>query len=260
MEEPEITWPVPLSFTERNGLKLAYRYHSGSTLTVVYLGGFHSNMNGEKANQVFKYAIDKYGFSALCLDYSGHGSSEGIFHEGNISAWLADALHVIETVTEGPFIICGSSMGAWISTLVSLNLKDRVKGLLTIAAATDMTQKFIWDKCDEEHKNLLLNQGYFDWDSQYDEEPYKITMQLIEDGKKHLLLDGPIKLNCPVRMLHGTADLDIDWQNSLNTMNALSSKDVQLNLIKDAGHRLSDPEHIEQILQSLDELITLVVS
>ena len=258
MEESEINWPVPLSFAERNQLKLAYRFAKGKKITIVYLGGFHSNMNGEKANQVFKHAI-KCGCSALCLDYSGHGSSEGVFHEGNISNWLSDALHIIQTVTDGPLIICGSSMGAWISTLVSLQLKKRVKGLLTIAAATDMTESFIWNKCDEEHKKLLLSQGFFDWTNQYDEEPYRITMQLIQDGKQHLILDNPIELNCPIRMLHGTADLDIDWQNSLNTMNQLTSEDVHLNLIKDAGHRLSEPDHIEQIIQSLDELIILAI-
>ncbi len=257
MEEPQINWSVPLSFIERNGFKLAYRLVKGSGLTVVYLGGFHSNMNGEKASKVFKHASEKYGFSALCLDYSGHGSSDGIFHEGNISTWLEDALHAIKTLTQGPLIICGSSMGAWISILVSLRLKDRVKGLLTIAAATDMTEKFIWDKCTHEHKEQLENQGYFDHNSQYDEEPYRITMQLIEDGKKHLILNEEIELYCPVRMLHGTADSDIDWENSLNTMNQLTSADVHLKLIKDAGHRLSDPEHIEEIIKALDELIGL---
>ena len=258
MEDPQINWSVPLSFCQRNQTKLAYRYFLGTKLTVVYLGGFHSNMNGEKASKVFKQASEKYGFSALCLDYSGHGSSEGLFHEGNISTWLDDALYVINEVTDGPLIICGSSMGAWVTLLASLQLGDRVKGILTIAAATDMTEKFIWVKCDEEHKNLLLEQGYFDWDSKYDEDPYRITMQLIDDGKKHLILNGSIPLSCPVRMLHGTADEDIDWQNSLETMEQLESEDVQLNLIKDAGHRLSDPEHIEQIIQSLDELLSSV--
>ena len=257
MEESDISWPVPLSFTERNGSKLAYRYHQGKDITIVYLGGFHSNMNGEKANQVFKHAVNNYGFSALCLDYSGHGSSEGVFHEGNISSWLKDALCIIQQITEGPLIICGSSMGGWISILTSLQLKERVIGLLTIAVASDMTERFIWNKCDEEHKSLLLKQGYFDHNSQYDEEPYRISMQLIEDGKKHLILEKSIDLNCPVRMLHGTADTDIDWQNSLDTMQQLKSTDVHLNLIKDAGHRLSEPEHIEQIIQSLDELINL---
>lgn len=215
-------------------------------------------MNGEKASEVFKHATEKYGFSALCLDYSGHGSSEGVFHEGNISTWLADALHIIQEVTEGPLIVCGSSMGAWISLLASIELKERVKGILTIAAATDMTQRFIWDKCDEEHKKLLLNEGFFDHNSQYDEEPYRITMQLIEDGRQHLLLGRTIPLSCPVRMLHGTADSDIDWENSLNTMNQLASENVHLKLIKDAGHRLSEPRHIQEIIKALDELISLV--
>ncbi len=255
MEEDEITWPVSLSYTTRNKLSLAYRYHPGKTLTVVYTGGFNSNMNGTKANQIFKHAIAQ-GYAALCLDYSGHGSSDGLFAEGNISTWLEDTIHIINEVTEGPLLMCGSSMGGWITLLTSLRLKKRVKGIVTIAIATDMTEKFIWQKCSEEHTQKLLHEGFFEWQSPYDDDPYIITMQLIKDGRKHLLLDQQIDLTCPVRMIHGTEDTDIDWENSLATMNRLKSDNVHLKLIKGAGHRLSDSEHIAEILAALDKVIS----
>jgi pimeloyl-ACP methyl ester carboxylesterase len=254
MEEDEINWPVNLSYTTRNMLSLAYRYHAGNTLTIVYTGGFNSNMNGTKANQIFKQAVAK-GYSALSLDYSGHGSSGGNFAEGNISTWLEDTLHIINKVTTGPLIICGSSMGGWIALLASLRLRERIKGIVTIAAATDMTENFIWDRCDDEHTEKLLTEGFFEWQSPYDDEPYIITMQLIIDGRKHLLLNQEIDLHCPIRMLHGTADEDIDWENSLATMNRLKSENVHLKLIKGAGHRLSETKHITAILSTLDEVI-----
>ena len=255
MDIPQVDWPVELSFLKRQETSLAYRYHQGRDLTIVYTGGFHSNMNGEKANAIFKHAV-KEGYSALCFDYSAHGQSDGVFAEGNISIWLADTLHLIDKLTSGDIILCGSSMGGWIAILTALQLANKVKGLVTIATATDMTEKFIWDKCGAEHKSQLLNEGFFKWDSDYDEAPYIISMQLIEDGRKHLLLDNPIKVLCPVRMLHGTADGDIDWQNSLETMNKIESEDIHLKLIKGAGHRLSDPEHIIEILQALDQVCT----
>ena len=254
MEIPEIDWPVPLKFLDRDGTSLAYRYSSGSNLTVVYTGGFHSNMNGEKASSVFMHAREQ-GFSALCLDYSGHGSSEGVFEEGNISIWLADTLHLVTELTEGPLVLVGSSMGGWIAQLTALRFTERVKGLVTIAAATDMTEKFIWSKCDDEYRQKLINDGYFEWDSPYDEDPYIITMQLIDDGRQHLLLGNEIQINCPVRLLHGTEDGDIDWQNSLATMGKMTSNDVHLKLIKGAGHRLSEPENIQEILKALDEVV-----
>jgi pimeloyl-ACP methyl ester carboxylesterase len=253
METPELTWPVKLSYLQKDKIKLAYRFHQGNDLTIVYTGGFKSNMNGEKANSIFKFAIEK-SCSALCFDYTGHGLSSGKFSESNTSTWLEDTLHIIKQLTKGPIIFCGSSMGGWIALLAALKTKQ-TKGILTIAAATDMTEKFIWDKCDDEHRSLLLSQGYFEWISSYDEEPYLFTMQLIEDGRKHLILSDEIDIDCPVRMLHGTTDPDIDWQNSLATLKCLTSKNAQLKLINNAGHRLSDPENIKEIINTLNELI-----
>ena len=192
---------------------------------------------------------------ALCFDYRGHGHSEGEFSQFAISDWLDDTLHIVSEVVKGPILFVGSSMGAWIALLASMKLRERVKGILTIAAATDMTE-IIWNACTANQRQLLNEQGYFDWDSDYDDIPFRITMNLIKDGKQHLILREKIPVYCPVRMIHGTGDIDIDSYNSVKTLKLLSSNDAQLNLVKDAEHRLSEPHEIEIILGMLDELLS----
>lgn len=255
MEESDFDWPVEMRFTQRNGNRLAFRYSQGSEKTIVYLGGFHSNMNGEKCFAVFNFARDN-DLSVLCMDYSCHGDSEGDFHEATISEWLADVAHVINENVQGDFYLCGSSMGAWISLLTACEFGDRVKGIVTIAAATDMTERFIWDRCQDEQRMLLKEQGYFSWNSQYDDDPYILTQKLIDDGRNHLLLiDEEIPINCPVRLLHGTADDEIVWTNSLETLERLRSEDVTLKLFKGDDHRLSEPKHIREIIRALKSLL-----
>ena len=253
MEITDKEWPASLQYIIHKDTRLAYRLHSGGELTVVYVGGFHSNMNGEKAIRIFKHAKAR-GHSALCFDYSGHGSSEGEFAELTISDWLNDTLYIVSEFVTGPLVFVGSSMGGWIALLASMRLRERVKGIVTIAAATDMTE-IIWNRCSPEQRRILNEQGYFDWDSQYDDEPYRITMKLIEDGKRHLILNNEIPVYCPVRMIHGTRDSDINWQNSIETIKQLASDDTDLQLIENAGHRLSEPDQIVEILKLLDDIL-----
>ncbi|MCM8533679.1 MAG: alpha/beta hydrolase [Lentisphaeraceae bacterium] len=254
MTESDFDWPVDLKFTEKAGNKLAYRISHGTRKPIVYLGGFHSNMNGEKAFAVFNFARDN-DHSVICLDYSCHGDSEGDYRTATVSDWLADVIHVISENIDGEFYLCGSSMGAWISLLTALHFGDRVKGIVTIAAATDMTDRFIWQRCQDEHKHLLKTQGYFEWQSPHDDEPYLLTSELIEDGRKHLLLDREIPIECPVRLLHGTNDEEVVWQTSLDTLEKLESKDVTLKLFKDANHRLSEPDHLREIIKALKSVL-----
>ena len=84
-------------------------------LYVVFLHGFMSNIEGEKPHAIFKYTKNnKLGF--LALEYSGHGKSTGKFTDGNISKWTREVKITIKKIVgKNPFILVGSSMGAWLS-------------------------------------------------------------------------------------------------------------------------------------------------
>ena len=118
--------------------KIAYHKYEANGPTVVFCGGYMSDMEGTKALFLEK-TCKSLGMSYVRFDYSGHGNSSEEFIDGTIGKWLADTLSVIDQITEGPLIIVGSSMGGWIGLLAALARKDRIKAFIGIAAAPDFT-------------------------------------------------------------------------------------------------------------------------
>jgi esterase/lipase len=89
--------------------------------------------------------------------------------------------------------------------------------------------------------------------SAYSTEPYLITRGLIEDGRRHLLLDNMIETRCPVRILQGVQDPDVPWQHAVELTTHFAQDDVVLTLVKDGDHRLSRPEDIERLIAAVSE-------
>jgi pimeloyl-ACP methyl ester carboxylesterase len=242
-----------------HGSFLAYRRRSASgdgigRPGIVFLGGFKSDLSGTKATALDAFCCARrLGF--LRFDYSGHGASGGDFLHGSISRWTADALAAIDRLTEGPLILVGSSMGGWIMLLVALARHERVKGLVGIAAAPDFTEALIWQGLPAAARAQLLKAGRLERPSEYSANPTVITRTLIEDGRKHLLLGGPIAIAVPVRLLHGTADRDVPHGLSLRLAERLVSEDVVVSLVKDGDHRLSRPQDLARLRAAIDELV-----
>jgi pimeloyl-ACP methyl ester carboxylesterase len=178
------------------------------------------------------------GHAMLRFDYSGHGASSGRFEDGTIGIWARDTLTVLDRLTEGKVILIGSSMGGWLALLTALQRPGRVAAIVGVAAAPDFTEKLMWDAMIFEERARLMREGILRVPSQYG-EPTPITRALIEDGREHLLLDGPIPLDCKVRLLHGQGDPDVPWETALRIAERVVASDVRITLIKDGDHRLS---------------------
>jgi len=213
-------------------------------------------MGGTKATALAEHCRGR-GRSFLRFDYFGHGASSGDFLDGTISQWTADALAVIDRLTEGSLILVGSSMGGWIMLLVALQRRQRVKGMIGIAAAPDFTEELIWRGLSGGDQHRLMAQGRLEQPSEYSAEPYVITRTLIEDGRRHLLLGGVIDLDMPVRLLQGMADPDVPYRHALRLVEKLASRDVRLTLIKDGDHRLSRPQDLVLLCDTVAELAQL---
>lgn len=238
------------SFLSRpDGLRLAYRRRPGTGPTIVFLPGYMSDMEGTKALALDTWA-EREGRAMLRLDYSGCGASEGRFEDGTLTIWRDDALFLIERLTTGPLVLVGSSMGGFLMLLLALAIPDRVVALAGIAAAPDFTE---WGFTDAD-KAILRTDGRIEEPSEYSDDPYVTTLGFWESGQAHLLLDAPIPLNCPVRLLHGQADTDVPWKIALRLATALTSEDVRVTLIKDGDHRLSREADIALLVREVAEI------
>jgi pimeloyl-ACP methyl ester carboxylesterase len=235
------------------GRRIAYHRTQGQGPGVVFLGGFKSDMTGTKALHLQDWA-QRRGRAFLRFDYSGHGASSGHFEEGSIGDWAEDARAVIEALTDGPQVLVGSSMGGWIALLVARALPHRLAGLVTIAAAPDFTERGFWAGFDAQQREALMRAGRLELPSDYADQPYVITRQLIEDGRQNLVMDQPLRLDCPVRLLQGTADADVPMSWALDLLAHLDAGDLRLTLVKGADHRFSTPECLRMIEEAVEDL------
>jgi pimeloyl-ACP methyl ester carboxylesterase len=234
------------------GRRIAYEFTPGTGPTVVFLGGYKSDMQGTKAVHLEDWAQAK-GQAFLRFDYSGHGDSGGAFSDGCIGDWADDARSVIEAVTEGPVLLVGSSMGGWIALLMTQRLED-VVGLVTIAAAPDFTEDGFWADFDEDQRTAIMKDGQVALPSDYG-EPFIVTRRLIEDGRDHLVLRSPLELPFPVRLLQGTADTAVHSDRALKLFDHAASPDMRLVLVDGADHRFSDSDCLSLIEASVEEVL-----
>ena len=240
------------ALTRDDGSRLAFRCILGEGATVVWLGGFHSDMTGTKA-QVLAEQAQASGGSYVRFDYFGHGESGGAFKDGTISRWRADALAVIDELTEGPLVLVGSSMGGWLACLAAIARPERVKAMVLIAPAPDFTEKLMAPELSDEARAAIARDGFWIRPSEYDDGGYPITRELLEDGARWSILPGPVPIDIPVRVLQGGADPDVPWTHALELANALTSQDVLFTLIKDGDHRLSRPQDLERLVAAVAE-------
>ena len=246
--QSNITPPDLAYFDPGDGRRIAYRYRPPTTgkPTVLFLPGYASDMEGAKAIAIDAFCGQRE-IGCLRLDYSGTGSSGGNFADGTLSRWVQEVLAAIDLVTDGPLILAGSSMGGWLALHAAMSRKDRVKALLGIAAAPDFTN---WGYSGEE-KEALVRDGKLERPNPYGSEPSITWRGFWESGQAQLLLYNPIDLIIPIRLVHGERDDEVPMGVPIKLMADLRSSDVQLRLIKNGGHRLSEPHELHAILVEL---------
>ncbi len=241
---------APQILRRPDGHQLAYAQVPGAGPGLLFCGGYRSDMTGTKAVALEAAARQK-GRAATRFDYFAHGQSSGTFKDGSIGRWLDDTLAVLDHLTTGPQIIIGSSMGGWLATLAALARPDRCAGLVLIAPALDFTEKLMWAQMTPAQRSTLEREGVLYEPSQYSDVPYEYHFKLIQEGRNHLILDRPIALDCPVRILQGMQDPDVPWQHAVRSIEAFAGGDTRLTLIKDGDHRLSRPEDIALLLEAV---------
>ncbi|MBL8580933.1 MAG: alpha/beta hydrolase [Rhizobiaceae bacterium] len=249
-------------FIDVGGVPIAYRRAAGLAPGIVWLGGYRSDMRGTKAEALAGWA-GRNGRAYLRHDYSGHGESGGVFEEGTISTWLAQSLAVLRAFSNGPQILVGSSMGAWIALRMVAELerageRGRVAGLVLIAPAPDFSIDLVEPRLTPDMRRRLETHGFIEEPSAYGSDPTIYTRALIEDGRANRVLGAPIDTHCPVHVLQGMADPDVPYQHALKLVGLLPSDDVTLSLVPDGDHRLSRPQDLAMLERALDAMLARV--
>ena len=239
--------------------RIAMLRRPGKAPGIFWLGGYRSEMTGSKAMALDAFGAE-HGNAVARLDYSGHGQSGGDFLEGTISRWLEESLAVF-ALTEGPQVVVGSSMGGWLALLLARHMhrlgSDRIKALVLIAPAVDMTEELMLKGFSKKELKALREKGVVEQPSAYSSDPYPITARLIEDGRQHLMFGRSIDVGCPVTILQGGKDPDVPRDHALKLVQHLLTDPVTFTLVPDGDHRLSRPEDLELLKAAVEREITV---
>lgn len=244
----------PTKFFQRAGKpRLAYRQHTRDGPGILWLGGYASDMEGTKAAHLHHWAVS-HDRSFLRFDYAGHGQSDGAFTDGCISDWADDARDMLDSLTTGPQILVGSSMGAWIALLLAKTRPERLAGLVLIAPAPDFTQDLMWPSWTKAQQETIMREGILQIPSQYDDTMFVYTKRLIEDGATNRVLTAPLSISCPTRIIQGMADDVVPWQHAMRLAEHLQSPALQVHMTKDGDHRMSTDGDLARLTDTLDRL------
>ena len=234
----------------RPGVHLAYRGMAGRGPALIFLPGYASDMDGDKANALAAWAAAE-GRAMLRFDYAGCGLSGGEFEAQSLADWRDDALAMIDRSPPGPVVLVGSSMGGWLMLLCALARPDRVAGLVGIAAAPDFSN---WG-FSEEQKLRILREGRLEEPDPHGDKPHVTTRIFWESAEALCLTQSPIAVTCPIRLLHGQADPDVNFAWSLEIARLVRSADVQTILVKHGDHRLSREQDLALLIATVKQLM-----
>jgi pimeloyl-ACP methyl ester carboxylesterase len=238
----------------RGGETLAWRRVTGEGPTVVWVGGFRSDMEGTKA-MALDAAARANGWDYVRYDHFAHGRSSGDWRQATIGRWREDAIRLIDSL-EGPVVVVGSSMGGWVALLLALARPGRMAGLVLINPAQDFTERLMWPGLADHERQALLRDGEV---VIVEEGPgeYLLTLRLFEEGRDWLLMGAPLRISAPVHILHGRADDVVPWSHSITLVERLTGGDVTLDLIEGGDHRLSGPDDLERIIKAVERMRVL---
>ena len=234
-----------------DGETLAFKAVVGDGPTVIWIGGFRSDMEGTKALALEQAARER-GWSFVRYDHFAHGQSSGDWRQATIGRWREDAVALIDSL-EGPVIPVGSSMGGWVALLATLARPERIKGVVLVNPAQDFTEKLMWPGLADHERQAILREG----ETVITEEglgSYVLTRRMFEEARDWLLLDGIIDIKAPIHVLQGRADDVVPWRHQVDLVERLSGGDVRLDLIEGGDHRLSTPRDLERLVEAVEAM------
>lgn len=235
--------------TRPDGETLAMKRVSGTGPTVIWIGGFRSDMEGTKA-LALEAAARERGWNYLRYDHFAHGVSSGDWRQATIGRWREDAIALIDGL-DGPVIPVGSSMGGWVALLATVARPDRIAGLVLVNPAQDFTERLMWPDLPDHVRQAILRDG----EALITEEglgEYVLTRRMFEEARDWLLLDGPVKIAAPVHILQGRKDDVVPWRHQVELVERLGDGDITLDLIADGDHRLSTPADLDRLVEAVE--------
>lgn len=237
--------------TRPDGERLAWRRVAGEGPTVIWVGGFRSDMTGTKA-EALAGAAATGGWDFLRYDHFAHGVSSGDWRKATVGRWREDLIAVLDDLVDGPAVLVGSSMGGWVALLAALARPDRVASLVLIAPAPDFTERLMWPSLSDATRKAIVRDGEAMVADHDDLPPYPLTRAFFDEARAWTVMEGSVDVAAPVRVLQGMEDESVPWRHVVELVERLEGPKAELTLVKGGDHRLSTPRDLMRLVATVE--------
>ena len=242
--------------------RIAYRHQptpEGGKSGIIWLIGLKSDMLSTKATALSDWAPQN-GYGLTRFDYSGHGESGGDYMQATVGDWLEETRAIFEEITEGPQIVIGSSTGGHLALLLLRQLMreapdqaKRIKALVLIAPAWDLTEELIWKEMSPEIQAEVMEKGVTYRPSEYG-EPLPITKVFIEEGRNHVFKGEMFDPERPIHVLQGLQDDAVPPEHTRRMREVVKADWIDLTEVPDGDHRLSRDQDLELLFETIKKV------
>ena len=240
-------------YKNKQNHKIAYKSLKGKGLGIIFIHGLNSDMSGNKALTVERYAR-KNKLNFIRFDCRGHGKSEGKFEEFTMSDWRKDLLDIIDNLARGPQILIGSSMGGWLMMLAAKARPQRIKGMIGLAAAPDFG-KDLYNALNKKNKQEINTKGITKYMSYG--FPFYLTKKFFIEAEKNRVLKKQFRYTKPLVLIHGLKDDVVKEDVPKKILKKVTGKNVNIIYLKESDHRLSSDTDLQIITQSIEYIRNL---
>ena len=238
-------------FINKKKEKIHYKYLKGKSPGIIFIHGLNSDMNGQKALSIERYA-KKNKLRFIRFECRGHGKSSGKFEDFTISDWKKDLIDILDHIAKGPQILVGSSMGGWLMFLAAKARSSRILGMVGLAAAPDYIDGFYKDLSTKK-KQDLNRKGVIKYSSYG--FSYHIKKKYIVDGRKNKILNKEFKWNKALILIQGLKDNVVKPNAPEKIVKKIKGNKIQIKLLKNSDHRLSNYFDLKVINESIESII-----
>ena len=255
-----------------NGRNIAINYIDpiGNSPTILWLGGYLSDMFGSKASFLRNLSLEK-DLGCAFFDFSYTGLSQPLkdeedlfinqqpgvsvkksFLQACLSEWLEEAYYIYKNFCCQNTIIIGSSCGAWIAMLlVQLLHKEAIqpKSMILLAPAPDFTSRLLFNKLTPEQVAYLEKEKYIYIRQEGAEISLPFSKKFIEDAQQHHIFDKILDISIPTYLLHGDLDNVVPLSHAMQILNCLPYSDTSFTIMPGADHSLSRPQDLAKLAQ-----------
>lgn len=211
----------------------------GAPLALVWLHGFGSRRDGEKATS-FRTRALAAGWAFCAFDFRGHGESDGALRDLTLTRTLEDLAAVRSWLARRGverLALCGSSMGGATALWQAAEAPAGLVALALIAPALELAASFArWAGPQR------LARWRRDGSIRFADESVDgvLGWELMEDLRRYDPAGLAPRHRVPALVFQGQRDESVDWRAAARFAAAAAPGTVRLRLFPDGDHRLLD--------------------